>query len=333
MPAEPEEITPGAVRLDGRSPVPTRASRASRPRASYTECRDVLDAASPEPGAAKPDATLVVSGVRRAFGGLTAVDVAEVQVQRGVVTGLIGPNGAGKTTFFNLLTGFDRPDAGSWSLDGRQLSGLPAHRVARAGLVRTFQLTKALSKLTVLENMLLGAPHQRGEGFFASLVAPLWRGEERANTVKALGLLDRFGLAAKKDDLAGEMSGGQRKLLEMARALMTDPAVLCLDEPMAGVNPALTQSILTHVKTLREEGLTIIFVEHDMDVIRDISDWVVAMAQGSIVAEGPPEAILRDSRVIDAYLGAHHDAPLTRDEEDAVLAEADASIGLESQRG
>jgi len=199
--------------------------------------------------------------------------------------------------------------------------------------VRTFQLTKALSKLTVLENMLLGAPHQRGEGFFASLVAPLWRGEERANTVKALGLLDRFGLAAKKDDLAGEMSGGQRKLLEMARALMTDPAVLCLDEPMAGVNPALTQSILTHVKTLREEGLTIIFVEHDMDVIRDISDWVVAMAQGSIVAEGPPEAILRDSRVIDAYLGAHHDAPLTRDEEDAVLAEADASIGPESQRG
>jgi len=298
MPAEPEEITPGAVRLDGRPPVPTRASRASRPRASYTECRDALDAVSPEPGAAKPDATLVVSGVRRAFGGLTAVDVVEVQVQRGVVTGLIGPNGAGKTTFFNLLTGFDRPDAGSWALDGRQLSGLPAHRVARAGLVRTFQLTKA-----------------------------------RANTVKALGLLDRFGLAAKKDDLAGEMSGGQRKLLEMARALMTDPAVLCLDEPMAGVNPALTQSILTHVKTLREEGLTIIFVEHDMDVIRDISDWVVAMAQGSIVAEGPPEAILRDSRVIDAYLGAHHDAPLTRDEEDAVLAEADASIGPEVQRG
>ena len=326
LPADPspDDVTVAAVRA-----TPARA----RNRASYVECRDALDGVASQPGVAKPDTTLLVDGVRRTFGGLTAVDVQHVEIQRGVVTGLIGPNGAGKTTFFNLLTGFDKPDTGTWSLDGTSLSGLPAHRVARSGLVRTFQLTKALSKLTVLENMLLGAPGQKGERFFGSLIGPVWRRQERENTSKALGLLDRFGLAAKKDDFAGEMSGGQRKLLEMARALMTDPAVLCLDEPMAGVNPALTQSILGHVKTLRDEGLTIVFVEHDMDVIRDISDWVIAMAQGTVVSEGPPDEILRDPRVIDAYLGAHHDAPLTRDEEDAVLAETEAAMEQETTHG
>jgi len=328
-----DDVTaPAAIQLDkgkGGASHPSKG-RPARQRVDYQVARAALDGVAATPGVAKPDAVLVASGVRRSFGGLTAVDVDRLEVQRGVITGLIGPNGAGKTTLFNLLTGFDRPDTGSWSLEGRSLSGLPAHRVARVGLVRTFQLTKALSRLTVLENMLLGAQGQRGESFFTSLLPFAWRGEERANTTKALGLLERFGLAAKAHDLAGEMSGGQRKLLEMARALMTDPEVLCLDEPMAGVNPALTQSILTHVKTLREDGLTIVFVEHDMDVIRDVSDWVVAMAQGSVVAEGPPDTILRDPRVIDAYLGAHHDAPLSREEEEAILGQAAASIAAET---
>jgi neutral amino acid transport system ATP-binding protein len=282
-------------------------------------------------GIAKPDPAIVVDGVTRTFGGLTAVSVDHLEVQRGGITGLIGPNGAGKTTLFNLLTGFDRPNTGTWSYDGRSLGKLSPHQVARLGVVRTFQLTKALSRLTVLQNMLLGAQGQRGESFLRALVPGMWRGQEKANTEKAMELLQRFKLDAKKDDFAGTLSGGQRKLLEMARALMSDPQVVMLDEPMAGVNPALTQSLLGHVKDLREQGMTVIFVEHDMDVVRDISDWVVVMAAGRIIAEGPPESISQNQAVVDAYLGAHHDAPLTAEEEDRVLAEAEKAIAREEQ--
>jgi branched-chain amino acid transport system ATP-binding protein len=279
-----------------------------------------------EVGVAKPDPVITVDGVTRTFGGLTAVSVDHLEIQRGGITGLIGPNGAGKTTLFNLLTGFDRPNTGSWTFDERSLSDLPPHKVARLGVVRTFQLTKALSRLTVLQNMLLGAQDQRGESFLSALVPGVWRSQEKANTEKAMDLLARFKLDAKKDDFAGTLSGGQRKLLEMARALMSDPRVVMLDEPMAGVNPALTQSLLGHVKDLREQGMTVIFVEHDMDVVRDISDWVVVMAAGKVIAEGPPEAISQNQAVVDAYLGAHHDAPLSVEEEDLVLAEAEATI-------
>jgi branched-chain amino acid transport system ATP-binding protein len=254
---------------------------------------------------AKPDAALVVRGVRRAFGGLLAVDVEHLEVQRNTITALIGPNGAGKTTLFNLLTGFDRPDSGTWKFDGRELSGTPAYGIARAGMVRTFQLTKALARLTVLDNMLLAAPHQRGEHLLAAL-ARRWRAQERANTARANELLERYNLAAKRNDFAGTLSGGQRKLLEMARALMVDPALVMLDEPMAGVNPALVQSLLDHIRLLREEGRTVVFVEHDMDVVMNISDWVICMAQGQVIAEGPPETIVTNEAVIDAYLGAHH---------------------------
>jgi neutral amino acid transport system ATP-binding protein len=284
-----------------------------------------------EVGVAKPDPAVVVDGVTRTFGGLTAVAVDHLEVQRGGITGLIGPNGAGKTTLFNLLTGFDQPNTGTWSFDGKSLGKLSPHQVARLGVVRTFQLTKALSRLTVLQNMLLGAQGQRGEGFFRALVPGIWKGQEKENTEKALDLLQRFKLDAKKDDFAGTLSGGQRKLLEMARALMSDPQVVMLDEPMAGVNPALTQSLLGHVKDLREQGMTVIFVEHDMDVVRDISDWVVVMAAGRIIAEGPPESISQNQAVVDAYLGAHHDAPLTAEEEDRVLAEAEQAIAREEQ--
>jgi neutral amino acid transport system ATP-binding protein len=282
-----------------------------------------------EIGVAKPDPVVIVDGVTRQFGGLTAVSVDHLEIQRGGITGLIGPNGAGKTTLFNLLTGFDQPNSGSWTFDGRSLSNLPPHRVARLGVVRTFQLTKALSRLTVLQNMLLGAQGQKGESFLAALWPGAWRSQERANTERALDLLARFKLDAKKDDFAGTLSGGQRKLLEMARALMSDPEVVMLDEPMAGVNPALTQSLLGHVKDLREEGMTVIFVEHDMDVVRDISDWVVVMAAGQVIAEGPPESISQNQAVVDAYLGAHHDAPLTVEDEDRVLAQAEQAIARE----
>jgi len=283
-----------------------------------------------EPGAPKPAPILVADHVVRRFGGLTAVDVGHLEVQRGAITALIGPNGAGKTTFFNLLTGFDRPNSGSWKFNDRSLSGMSAYRVARLGMVRTFQLTKVLSRLTVIENMRLGATGQRGERIMSSLVPSLWRGQEKANTERADSLLERFMLDTKREDFAGSLSGGQRKLLEMARALMVEPELVMLDEPMAGVNPALKQSLLGHVKSLRGEGRTVLFVEHDMDMVRDISDWVVVMAEGRIIAEGPPSSIMGDQRVIDAYLGAHHDAALTVEEEERQLAEAEAETGLET---
>jgi neutral amino acid transport system ATP-binding protein len=272
-----------------------------------------------EPASPKPDPILVADNVVRRFGGLTAVDVGHVEIQRGSITALIGPNGAGKTTFFNLLTGFDRPDSGSWNFNGRSLSGMPAYKVARGGMVRTFQLTKALSKLTVIENMRLGAVGQRGESVWRAMFAGFWRNQEIEITDRADELLGRFTLDTKRDDFAGSLSGGQRKLLEMARALMVGPEMVMLDEPMAGVNPALTQSLLGHVKNLREQGMTVLFVEHDMDMVRDISDWVLVMAQGKLIAEGPPDSVMSDVRVIDAYLGAHHDQTLLEGEVEAQI--------------
>jgi neutral amino acid transport system ATP-binding protein len=278
------------------------------------------------PGVAKADPILVADGIRRQFGGLTAVDVEHVEVERGKITALIGPNGAGKTTFFNLLTGFDQPDSGRFRFEERDLTGVAAHKVARAGMVRTFQLTKSLARLTVLDNLKLGATGQRGEGFFASLVRPLWREQEAEVEARAEDLMARFKLDHMREEYASSLSGGQRKLLEMARALMVQPTMVMLDEPMAGVNPALTQSLLTHVKQLREDGMTVMFVEHDMDVVHDISDWVVVMAEGRVIAEGTPDDISANDAVIDAYLGAHHDAPLTAAEEQAQLDEIHAAI-------
>jgi len=281
----------------------------------------------PTVGVAKPDPILVVDGVKRRFGGLTAVDVDHLEVQRGAITALIGPNGAGKTTFFNLLTGFDHPDGGHWSFDGDDLAGVQAYKVARKGMVRTFQLTKSLAKLSVLDNMKLGAIDQSGERFLSALLPFRWKKEEADIEARADELLGRFKLDTKRSDFAGSLSGGQRKLLEMARALMAEPALVMLDEPMAGVNPALTQSLLHHVKSLRdEEQRTVVFVEHDMDVVYDISDWVVVMAEGRIIAEGPPRTIGQNQEVIDAYLGAHHDAPLSEAEEARRLDEVEAKV-------
>jgi neutral amino acid transport system ATP-binding protein len=285
-----------------------------------------------EPGSPKPETILVADDVVRRFGGLTAVDVDHVEIQRGSITALIGPNGAGKTTLFNLLTGFDRPDQGSWTFNGRTLAGTPAYKVARGGMVRTFQLTKALAKLTVIENMRLGAVGQRGESVWRAMFPGFWRSQEDDITARAEELLSRFKLDTKRDDFAGSLSGGQRKLLEMARALMVGPEMVMLDEPMAGVNPALTQSLLGHVKDLREQGMTVLFVEHDMDMVRDISDWVLVMAQGKLIAEGPPDSVMSDNRVIDAYLGAHHDQTLLEGDVEALIQQ-EAAAELAAEHG
>jgi neutral amino acid transport system ATP-binding protein len=290
------------------------------------------------PGVAKTDPILVADGVRRTFGGLTAVDVEHLEIPRNAITALIGPNGAGKTTLFNLLTGFDKPDQGSWTFQGNGISGVPAYKVSRLGQVRTFQLTKALGLLTVLDNMKLGAKGQRGEHFFSALIPALWRPQDGEIEERAMVLLEKFKLDAKKDDYAASLSGGQRKLLEMARALMSEPSLVMLDEPMAGVNPALTQSLLEHILDLKDQGMTVLFVEHDMHVVRHIADWVVVMAEGKIVAEGDPASVMKNPAVVDAYLGAHQELDLgvvtgrfspeeadpTTDAKASVTADADA---------
>ncbi|WOF22210.1 ABC transporter ATP-binding protein [Microbacterium betulae] len=283
---------------------PTPTSPVARPKTTGLHVGEAV------PGCSKADPIIVADGITRTFGGITAVDVEHLEIPRGAITALIGPNGAGKTTLFNLLTGFDRPATGTWSFDGRSLSNTPAHKVARMGLVRTFQLTKALGLLTVMDNMKLGQQGQVGERFWTSLIPALWRSQDTAIEGRALDLLRKFKLDAKKDDFAASLSGGQRKLLEMARALMTEPTLVMLDEPMAGVNPALTQSLLDHILDLKDLGMTVLFVEHDMHMVRHIADWVVVMAEGRVVAEGPPDDVMRNPAVVDAYLGAHQELDL-----------------------
>jgi branched-chain amino acid transport system ATP-binding protein len=262
------------------------------------------------PGCKKRDPIVVAENVTRSFGGINAVDVQYLEIPRHKITALIGPNGAGKTTLFNLLTGFDTPNSGTWQFEGQSLAGVSSYKVARMGMVRTFQLTKVMGKLTVLENMRLGASSQSGERLSKALFKGIWGGQEKKITQEANVLLEKFKLDAKKDDYAASLSGGQRKLLEMARSLMVRPKLVMLDEPMAGVNPALTQSLLDHIKNLKAEGMTVLFVEHDMNMVRHIADWVVVMAEGKIVAEGPPAEVMKNPAVIDAYLGAHHDVDL-----------------------
>lgn len=278
-------------------------------------CRAALADVAWEPGVAKPDPILVVDEVRRSFGGLTAVDVDHLEIQRGVITALIGPNGAGKTTFFNLLTNFDVPDTGTRTFDGHDIGDVPAHKIANYGMVRTFQLTKALSKMTCIDNMKLGATGQKGESIWRSLLPFLWSAQEAEIEARADALLERFKMDHMRDQFAGTLSGGQRKLLEMARALMVEPKMVMLDEPMAGVNPALTQSLLGHITGLRDQGMTVLFVEHDMDMVQEISDWVIVMAEGRIIAEGPPASIGQNQAVVDAYLGSSHDSALRLEED------------------
>jgi branched-chain amino acid transport system ATP-binding protein len=276
--------------------------------------RTAFASVNASPGVAKPDPILLAENVRKNFGGVTAVDVAHLEVQRGSITALIGPNGAGKTTLFNLLTGFDTPDTGEWMFDSKNLKKVVAHKTASLGMVRTFQLTKSLTKLSVIENMKLGATHQMGEKWWNGLLPFRYRKQEAIIERRADELLKRFKLDHMRDQYAGTLSGGQRKLLEMARALMTNPRLVMLDEPLAGVNPALKQSLNEHIRGLRDDGMTVLFVEHDMDMVHDISDWVVVMAEGRIIAEGTPEQISANPAVIEAYLGTHQGKSLLEEE-------------------
>jgi neutral amino acid transport system ATP-binding protein len=274
--------------------------------APATAALETPDAVAPAPDG-DHDRILVVEGVSRRFGGIRAVDDATLDVERGSVTALIGPNGAGKTTLFHLVTGFVRPDRGRVVYDGRSIAGKPPYVIARRGMVRTFQLTKTLSAMPVLDNMMLAAPNQPGESLLGLATRALAaRNREKEVRERAYELLDTFNLTAKAEDYAGTLSGGQRKLLELARALMLEPRMVLLDEPMAGVNPTLGRRLLEHMQELRRErGVTFLFIEHDMEVVMHHADRVIVMANGTVIADGPPEEVRRDQRVIDAYLGAH----------------------------
>jgi branched-chain amino acid transport system ATP-binding protein len=272
-----------------------------------------LETVPAAPGAPKPDPILLADKIQKNFGGVVAVYVEHIEVQRGSITALIGPNGAGKTTLFNLLTGFDTPDTGEWRFDGRSMEKIVAHKTASMGMIRTFQLTKSLTKMSVIENMKLGATHQVGEKWWNGLLPFRWRKQEQIIEQRADELLKRFKLDHMRGEYAGTLSGGQRKLLEMARALMTNPRLVMLDEPMAGVNPALKQSLLEHIRGLRDDGMTVLFVEHDMDMVNDVSDWVIVMAEGRVIAEGTPVQISSNPAVIEAYLGSHQGKSLMED--------------------
>jgi branched-chain amino acid transport system ATP-binding protein len=260
-------------------------------------------AQTPSPPAAG-DACLVVEELRRDFGGVWAVDGASFSVRRGSITSLIGPNGAGKSTVVSIIGGSVRAAGGRVIFEGEDITRLPAHERARLGLVRTYQLSSEFGRLTVLENLLVAAPEQRGERLRTLLLGKrYWREQERELVVRARELLERFGMSPKEDEYAGNLSGGQKRLVEIMRALMAQPKLVLLDEPMAGVNPTLARSIENDLTSLVGDGVTLLLVEHELDVVERLSESVVAMALGKVLAVGTMAELRSRKDVLDAYLG------------------------------
>ncbi len=238
------------------------------------------------------------------FGGLHAVDGVSFEVGKGTITGLIGPNGAGKTTTFNMVAGAFPPTRGQIRFDGKDISSLPAHKTFRAGLVRTFQIPRPFSRLTVLENLMMVPSGQLGERFWNTWFMPAAvRAEELRLRDKAVEILDFLGLTRLAEDVAGNLSGGQMKLLELGRALMSDPKMILLDEPGAGINPTLLGEIVERIAILNQRGITFLIIEHNMDLVMTLCDPIIVMAGGKLLMQGNAEQIQTDSRVLEAFLG------------------------------
>jgi len=247
---------------------------------------------------------LEIEHVVKTFGALRAVDDVSLQVREATITGLIGPNGAGKTTLFNTIAGALRPDGGRIRLGGRRIDRLRPDQVFHCGLGRTFQIPRPLRSLTVLENLMLVPAAQSGERFWNTWIRRgRIRHEEAIHREKARELADFVGLSRLVGEPAGVLSGGQQKLLELARVLMVDPSIILLDEPAAGVNPVLLETLVERIVALHRRGVTFLLIEHNMDLVMQLCDPVVVMAQGRLVMEGSPQAVRADPRVIDAYLG------------------------------
>jgi len=247
---------------------------------------------------------LNVHDLRKSFGGVQALRGCSLRVKKGAVTGLIGPNGAGKTTLFNVISGILRPDRGEITFQGKRIDGLAPFQISRLGLLRTFQISRGLKRMTVLENLMVYPQQQAGENL--SRVWFQWtrvKNQEKTLGEKALKTLEFVNLIDLRDAYAQELSGGQKKLLELARVLMADPKIVLLDEPGAGVNPSLMKDLVARILQLKEEGMTFLLIEHDMDLVLSLCDTVIVMTQGEKLTEGSFDEIRRDARVLEAYLG------------------------------
>jgi neutral amino acid transport system ATP-binding protein len=291
-PRQPDNPTPNSV----SEPL------TAMPNPNLDEILAEVEDTQPQPALQLP--LLAAGGLIKRFGGVTAVDHASIEVAQGSITGLIGPNGAGKTTLFNLLSNFIRPDQGKVLFDGEPIQHLQPHQIAQRGMVRTFQVARVLSRLSVLENMMLAAQQQTGETLWNAWLFPKQVSkEERELRERAMEILQSVGLGHMAKEYAGALSGGQRKLLEMARALMTRPKLVLLDEPAAGVNPTLINQICEHIVTWNREGLSFLIIEHNMDVIMSLCDRVWVLAEGKNLAVGTPSEVQTNPAVLEAYLG------------------------------
>ncbi len=248
---------------------------------------------------------LNVDRITRHFGGLVALQDVSLQAAEGEITGLIGPNGSGKTTLVNIISGFLRPTAGRVFFNSAPIQGLEPHRIAQRGLCRTFQITRNPQRMTVMENMLMGAQHQRGERVLQAVLHPAAvKQQERALLARAWDLLAMVKLSGHADEYAGSLSGGQKKLLALAQVLMAQPKLILLDEPVAGVNPRLIDDIVEVILTLRRQGQTFLVIEHNMGVIRALCDTLCVLDMGKVLAEGPVETVLAREDVLRAYIAA-----------------------------
>ena len=277
-----------------------------RSDATAAEAGDPTAPATPQVGAVedKDDIVLRVDDLQKSFGGLTATDHATFEVERGTITGLIGPNGAGKSTLFNLISGFYEPDGGTVTVNGTDVTGMEPYEVAEHGLIRTFQTPRKLEGMTVREAMLVGPRNQPGESFLTLFTSPGTVAEsESANLADAERILEEFEIDHLATQPATDISGGQMKLVELARAMLAQPEVLLLDEPVAGVNPTLAKKLKSQIRRLHEQGTTFVLIEHDMEFVMDLADPIIVLDQGSVLTEGTPEGVRSDDRVIDAYLG------------------------------